>query len=137
MFAIVENNRVLSMSDENTFNENENIQELTGITLEDVHDGYHIEVDNILHVYKKISITSDKIKINSDGVDYATITANVNDFNSNEIIKFYVNGELVSSDNSVNGIDTIQINATSIGNILVEAESTTNYGRNSIVIEVV
>ncbi|WP_028988018.1 hypothetical protein [Thermicanus aegyptius] len=90
-----------------------------------------------LHIYKRISIHADKLQIKADGVDMATITAMVDDPNSTEVINFYVNGTLVSSENAVNGVGTIQINATQTGEIVIEAESTTKYGRNTITIEAV
>lgn len=87
--------------------------------------------------FNPISIISDKPQITTDGIDTATITATIDDINSSEIINFYVNGTLVSSENVVNGVETIQINATEPGDILVEAESTTKYGRNSITVKAV
>jgi len=111
-------------------------------TREDFHNqGSHelIEVNGEykLIIYKKISITSDKTQILADGIDTATITATVDDPTSTEQINFYINGELVSSENAVNGVAEIQINATQTGEIVIEAESTTKYRRNSITIEVV
>lgn len=87
--------------------------------------------------YPLILITSDKPSIIADGTDTATITAQVDGPTSTEVINFYINGELVSSENAVNGAETIQINATQTGEIIIEAESTTKYGRNSITLQAV
>jgi antitoxin component YwqK of YwqJK toxin-antitoxin module len=76
-------------------------------------------------------------QIYADGTDTATITATVDDPNSTEVINFYINGELVSSESAVNGVETLQVNSTQTGDILVEAESSTKYGRNSVTIKAV
>lgn len=100
-----------------------------------VLDGAGKPVD--ISFFQPIQVTVDKLSIFADSTDTATITATIDDPTSTEVVNFYVNGTLVSSENAVNGVAEIQINATQTGTITIEAESTTKYGRNSITIQAV
>ena len=79
--------------------------------------------NNELIFYPKLIITSDKTQINSDGIDFATITANIADYYS-------INGE------GQYFVNPLEFSSQLIGTYFITAHSEIN-GNNSIMIEVV
>lgn len=89
-------------------------------------------------VYKRITVTVDKPQITANGIDTATITATVDDPASTEPIEFYDSaGVLIQTAACVNGQAQLPVTATTPGDVIVIAKSTTRYGQNQILIEAV
>jgi hypothetical protein len=87
-----------------------------------------------IFVYKRISISADKLQITADGIDTATITATVDDPNSTETIELYHSDTLVDSKPAVNGVATFEVTMTEPGTLTLTVKSTTKYGKADVTI---
>ena len=101
----------------------------------------HIDpLTTVLTIYPKLSISTDKAQITSDGVDTATIIATLADNTSTETLTLTVDdGTNPSTDypiSCVAGVATFGFSSTLAGTYTVTAKSTL-YGQNSVSMEVV
>lgn len=91
-----------------------------------------------VNVFKRITVTVDKPQITANGIDTATITATVDNPASTEPIEFYDRaGTLIQTVACVNGQAQLPITATTPGDIVVIAKSTTKYGQNQVLVKAV
>jgi len=95
--------------------------------------------------YPRIQVTTDKDRIQADGVDSATITAEVSDPANTDPIRFFVDGQEVGRAAPVNGQAVLDFTAEDPGHYFIEAESLTpgppdfdlKFGRNGLKVEAV
>jgi hypothetical protein len=85
-------------------------------------------------IYKRISATVDKLQIQANGIDTATITATVDDPNSTETIELYNGETLVDSKPAVAGKATFLVTMTQKGTLTLTVKSTTKYGSRDVTI---
>jgi hypothetical protein len=105
---------------------------LNGATVEGVIlDGVVMDVT----VYKRISVTVDKLTILADGIDTATITATVDDATSTETIELHNGETLVDSKPAVTGMATFLVTMSAPGTLTLTVKSTTKYGQRDVTIE--
>ena len=90
--------------------------------------------DNIV-IFPRITVSLDKTSIAADGIDTATITAQVA-LESTEEIMITVDG-IDYPIQAVGGIATFQVASTEPGQLTITARSSTKYGSNSVTLEVV
>lgn len=86
-------------------------------------------------IVKKISVTTDQPQILADGIDTVTITAQVDNPTSTELIELWLGETLVDSQNAINGVAIFQITMTQTDILELTVKSTTKYGQANITIE--
>ncbi len=87
-----------------------------------------------LTIYPRLTISTDKPQITSDGVDTATVTVSVQDTVQPHAINFTVNNGSPVVVNTVNGVATLPITTTVPGDYVVTASSDI-YGTNSVTVK--
>ena len=85
-------------------------------------------------VYPRIAVTADKSQILANGVDAATITAQVADTASTESLAFVIDGDEAGAVpvQSAAGKATLIYKTTKFGRHIIEVRSSTKYGRNMV-----
>lgn len=95
----------------------------------------HIDpATKILTIYPQLTISSNKAQITANGTDTATITVTVQDTVNPHAISFTVNNGTPVIINTVNGVATLPITTTVIGDYVVKATSDI-YGTNSVAVK--
>lgn len=87
-----------------------------------------------LTIYPRLTIASDKVQITANGTDTATITVTVQGTVSPHAISFTVNNGAPVVVNTANGIATLPITTTLIGDYVITAVSDL-YGTNSVTVK--
>lgn len=84
--------------------------------------------------YARIAVTADKSQILANGVDAATITAQVADTASTESLAFVIDGDEAGAVpvQSAAGKATLIYKTTKFGRHIIEVRSSTKYGRNMV-----
>jgi hypothetical protein len=91
-----------------------------------------------LKIYKQIYVDVDKPEITANGIDAATITAQIEDNLSTETIEFLDGaGNIIQKVTCIGGRAQFPVMATVPGEIVIVARSTTKYGQNSVTIKAV
>jgi hypothetical protein len=108
-------------------------------------DGSPLPVPDCIRTYARIAVTADKDRIQADGVDKATITAEVPDPANADPIRFFVDGQEVGQAVPVDGRAVLEFTAADPGRYRIEAESLApgppgfdlKFGRNGLRVEAV
>lgn len=90
-------------------------------------------VTKVLTIYPRLTITTDKVQITANGTDTATIKVTVQDITQTHSISFTVNNGTPVIVNTANGVATLPITTTVVGDYVIKVTSDL-YGTNSITV---
>lgn len=84
--------------------------------------------------YPRLTISTDKPQVTANGIDTATLTVTVQDTINPHAIFFTVNNGIPVNVNTLNGMATLPITTTLIGDYVITATSDL-YGTNSVTVK--